>query len=77
MFLPDATPISLQTDSAHPPPACSPWGYQRVWAILTRLLGAFVCLRKMSERQEDRMLWPKSGFVLQAQMPLKKPSGVT
>lgn len=46
------TPISLQTDSAHLHLAYSPLGYQRVWAILTGLLGA--CLVSQKNVREAR-----------------------
>lgn len=54
MFCLTPTPISLQTDSARFPPACSPSGYQRVWAILTRLLGAcFVSQENVREARRQ------------------------
>lgn len=59
-----APPLCKQTV-----PTCQPvvlHRHQRVWAILTRLLGAcLVSQKNVGKGGKKTMLWLKSGFVLQ------------
>lgn len=71
------TLTSLQTNSAHLliyGPSATPESLGNSDQVPRSMCG--VSEKCQEGRQEDRMLWLKSGFVLQIQVPLKKSSRV-